>query len=129
MGEIVRQYAKIINPKTHELMIGAGCPISYYIEIGMEWMETEKNWNNKWYEKGYLPNDEPIQPVPTYDEVKQKRSELYQLKVDPITSHIQRLRDQTQTPEIETEIRKLQNERDYMVIKIKEENPYPEEVK
>lgn len=128
MGEIVRQYAKIIDPKTHELMVGVGCPISYYIEIGMEWMETELAYNGKWYEKGYTPQ-EPIPPAPTYDEVKEKRSKLYRLKVDPITSHIQRLRDQTQTPEIETEIKKLQNERDYMVIKIQEENPYPEEVK
>lgn len=73
----------------------------------------------------YLESVENEKHKPTYDEVKQIRSVLYQQKVDPITSHIQRLRDE-EIPD-EEKIAELIAERNELVEKIKEENPYPKE--
>ena len=123
-----RQYAKIIDQNTHEVQIGAGCPVEYYMEIGMEWMETEDCWNGRWYEKGYAPS-KPVDPQPTKEEVRIKRETLYREEVDPITSHIQRLRDERQSDQIKKEINDLLLERMNKVIRIKMENPYPTEVK
>lgn len=63
----------------------------------------------------------------TYEEVRQKRSELYALEVDPLTAQINRLRDEEQTPEIVAKIASLVEERKAIVAKIKAENPYPTE--
>lgn len=70
-----------------------------------------------------VPNEHP---EPTYDEVKAVRAKLYQEQVDPITSHISRLRDE-QEPD-EEKIAELIQERSELVAKIQEENPYPEEL-
>lgn len=59
------------------------------------------------------------------EEVRWTRANLYQEKVDPLTAHIQRLRDEEQTDEVVAEIESLLAERATMVVKIKEENPYP----
>lgn len=64
-------------------------------------------------------------PAPTHDEQSEKRAEAYRAEVDPITSHIQRLRDEEQTPEIEAEIADLIAERIEKVAAIKEQYPYP----
>lgn len=63
----------------------------------------------------------------TYDEVKEIRARLYQRFVDPITSHIQRLRDKEQTEEIVTKINELIAERDIKVQEIIDKYPYPVE--
>lgn len=63
---------------------------------------------------------------PTEEEIKQLRSVAYQQEVDPITSHIQRLRDKEQTEEIVTKINELIAERDAKVQEIVERYPYPE---
>lgn len=63
-------------------------------------------------------------PAPTINEVKKIRSMLYKQYVDPITSHIQRLRDDVEPDE--EKIANLISERNELVEKIKQENPYPE---
>lgn len=72
----------------------------------------------------YLESVPNVHPQPTHDEVQQERARLYQEQVDPITSHISRLRD---SEGHEEEIEALIKERDELVEKIKNENPYPEE--
>lgn len=72
----------------------------------------------------YLESIQNEHPAPTYDEVKETRARLYQQQVDPITSHIQRLRDD-ENPD-EEKIAELMAERDELVEKIRQENPYPE---
>ena len=128
MSTVKQQYAKVIDETTHEVKIGIGCCVSYYIEIGMTWMETELAYNGKWYVKGYAPK-EPDPTPKTYEEVKEKRESLYREKVDPITAHISRLRDREQTPTTEAEIKRLINIRDYTYTQIQIENPYPVEGK
>lgn len=123
---VKREYAKVIDENTKEVQIGVGCPIEYYIEIGMEYMEVEDCYNGKWYVKGYAPK-EPEPAPKTKEEIKAIREQLYKEQVDPITSHISRLRDQEQTPTIITEIQKLMVLRDYTYTQIQIENPYPEE--
>ena len=59
--------------------------------------------------------------------VEETRAALYTQEVDPITAHINRLRDEELTPEVAAEIAALVEERKALVAKIKEENPYPAE--
>ena len=66
--------------------------------------------------------DEPLPP--TDEEQRAKRALAYQQEVDPITSHIQRLRDEEQTEEILAEIEELKVERAQKVQEIKERYPY-----
>lgn len=68
---------------------------------------------------------EPQPYVPTYDDIKLMRSMTYVREVDPITAHIQRLRDQN--PQPEGEIAKLIAERDAKFAEIQEKYPYPVE--
>lgn len=58
------------------------------------------------------------------EEMKQARANAYAVEVDPITSHIQRLRDQEPIPS--GEIADLIAERDAKVQEIKERFPYSE---
>lgn len=74
------------------------------------------------YVDQYLLNEDV--PAPTHDEQSEKRAAAYQQEVDPITSHIQRLRDMAQTEEIAAEIAELIAERDAKVTEIKERYPY-----
>jgi len=128
MSTIKKQYAKIINEQTKELQIGMGCDVAYYLEIGMEYMETELAYNGKWYLKGYAPKEPQPEPK-TKEQVQQIRAALYQSEVDPITAHIQRLRDERQTEPTIRQINELLVERENKVIQIRTENPYPEEGK
>ncbi len=61
------------------------------------------------------------------EECRQNRETAYAAEVDCITAHINRLRDEEQTPEIEQEIKDLQAERTAKVEEIKQRYPYPEE--
>ena len=70
---------------------------------------------------GYVPE----KPQPTNEEQKQNRANAYQLEVDPITSHIQRLRDEEEPDE--EKIAELIAERNAKVEEIKERYPYYEE--
>ena len=65
--------------------------------------------------------NEPLPP--TEEEQRENRARAYKEEVDPITSHIQRLRDEEGT---EDEIAELINERALKVEEIKQRYPYPE---
>ena len=64
-------------------------------------------------------------PAPTKEQQEAARKVAYTAEVDPITSHISRLRDEEQTEEIVAEIEELKAERDAKVVEIKERYPYP----
>ena len=64
--------------------------------------------------------NEPLPP--TEEEERENRARAYQQEVDPITSHIQRLRDEEGT---EQEVAELINERALKVEEIKQRYPYP----
>lgn len=119
----MKYYAKIINEETKQVSIGTGDDIDFYKSVGMSEMDVEQAYDGNWYVKGY----EPEKPVPTKEEQSEKRASAYQLEVDPITCHIQRLQDEEQTPEIEQEIADLKQERSDKVEEIKERYPYPVE--
>lgn len=63
-------------------------------------------------------------PAPTQEEQSEKRAQAYLIEIDPITAHIQRLRDEE--PESE-KIAELLSERAEKVAEIKEMYPYPVE--
>lgn len=113
------KYAKIIKEQTKEVSIALGSnPPKDYTE-----MDVEQGYDGNWYIEGYAP--EP--PAPTHEEIREMRARAYQAEVDPITSHISRLRDAEQTEEIAAEIAELVAERDAKVVEIKERLPYPDE--
>ena len=69
----------------------------------------------------------PDPHIPTDEEQRQHRANAYQQEVDPITAHIQRLRDTNpMTEEVEQEIAELIAEREAKVQEIKERFPYSE---
>ena len=76
----------------------------------------------------YLESVENPAPLPpTEEEQRENRARAYQAEVDPITSHISRLRDEEQTEEIVQEIEQLKEERSLKVQEIKERYPYSEQ--
>lgn len=83
------KYAKVVNQETKACDVGIGTNTDFYKSLGMTEMDVEEAFDGSWYIKGYAP----IKPQPTHDEVQQTRARLYQEQVDPITSHISRLRD------------------------------------
>ena len=62
--------------------------------------------------------------IPTDEEQRQNRANAYAVEVDPITAHIQRLKDESPIPE--GEIAELIAEREAKVREIKERFPYSE---
>lgn len=70
--------------------------------------------------------NEPLPP--TKEEHQKAREEAYIAEVDPITCHINRLKDEEQTPEVIAEIASLVEERKAKVAEIKARYPYSEEV-
>ena len=69
--------------------------------------------------------NEPLPP--TKEEQQKAREEAYIAKVDPITCHINRLKDEEQTEEVIAEIASLVEERKAKVEEIKQRYPYPAE--
>lgn len=63
-------------------------------------------------------------PAPSDDEQSAKRELAYTKEVDPITCHINRLKDEEQTEEIISEIEQLIAERTAKVEEIKARYPY-----
>lgn len=118
----MEKYALIINENTKECDVGLGTNETYYQSIGMALMDVEQAYNGNWYLLGYAPE----KPAPTEEEQRENRASAYQQEVDPITSHIQRLRDEEQTEEVIAEINELINERALKVEEIKQRYPYPE---
>ena len=47
--------AKIIDINTKECSVGLGTDVNFYRSLGMEEMDVEKAYNNKWYVKGFAP--------------------------------------------------------------------------
>ena len=92
-------------------------------------LATYCNQNNCHIEdKGnYLESVENLHHIPTDEEQRQNRAQAYQQEVDPITSHIQRLRDEEQTEEIMQKINELIMERKQKVLEIQEKYPYNEQ--
>lgn len=78
-------------------------------------------------EKRYEIKAIPEPPAPTYEEQRKARARAYQLEKDPITCHIQSLRDEEQTEEVIEEINELIAERAAVVEEIRARYPYPEE--
>ena len=116
------KYAKIINQETKQCEVGIGTNTAFYESVGMTQMDVEQAYTGDWYVSGYAPQE----PAPTHDEQSEKRARAYQVEVDPITSHIQRLRDDD--PD-DPEIAELIAERTERVAEIKTRFPYPEEPK
>lgn len=117
------KYAQIINEETKECSVGLGTNTDFYKSIGMTEMDVEEAYDGSWYLVGYAPE----KLVPTKEEISVLREQLYIKEADPITCHINRLKDEEQTEEILAEIETLKVERAAIIAKIKEENPYPEE--
>lgn len=75
------------------------------------------------YEIKAIPEPTP----PTHEEQSKKREAAYIAETDPIQTHIDRLKDGEQTPEIVAEIEALRAERDEKIAAIKERYPYAED--
>lgn len=116
-------YAKVINEQTKQVSVGTGTNTKFYESIGMVQMKVERAFDGSWYVAGYAPQP----PETTKEEISEQRRQLYISLVDPLTSQIQRLRDEEQTDEVVAEIEALKAQRAEIVAKIKEENPYPVE--
>lgn len=119
----MKKYAIIINEQTKQCDVGIGTDEDFYKSIGMTEIDVEQAYNGNWYVKGYAPE----KPAPTEEEQRANREHAYTLEVDPITCHINRLKDEEQTPEIEAEIESLKQERAEKVEEIKVRYPYPVE--
>lgn len=100
-----------------------------HFEEVRRWCKSNNATFDELIERRNLPkryfqiNKIPEPPIPTEEQQRQKRAFAYQQEVDPITSHIQRLRDITPLPE--EEIAELILERDAKVEEIKQLYPYP----
>ena len=81
--------------------------------------QIEVAYNGEKYVKGYAPAID--------NEYQSKmREKAYEAETDPIQTHIDRLKDKEQTPEIIAEIEALRIERDEKIAAIKERYPYAE---
>jgi len=74
-------------------------------------------YNGEYLLKSEIPN-------PTHEEQSKKREAAYIAETDPIQTHIDRLKDKEQTPEIIAEIEALRIERDEKIDAIKARYPY-----
>ena len=81
--------------------------------------QIETAYNGEKYVKGYAPaiNNEYQSKM---------REKAYEAETDPIQTHIDRLKDKEQTPEIIAEIEALRIERDEKIAAIKARYPYSE---
>ena len=119
----MKKYAKVINEETKLCEVGSGTNNNFYASIGLKEMEVEQDYAGNWYLAGYAP----VKPEPTKEEQRQAREEAYKAEVDPITCHINRLKDEEQTPDVIAEIASLVEERKAKVEDIKQRFPYPVE--
>lgn len=72
-----------------------------------------------------VESDNPKEP--NAEEIEIARANMYQMLVDPITCHIQRLGDEQQTADIMTKIAELRAERNALMDDISLWLPYPAE--
>lgn len=104
------------------MIVNKPCKNSEYAELAIYCNENDCHIAERatYYES--VPN---YHPAPTIDEIKEMRRQAYTAEVDPITAHIQRLRDEEQTEEIVKKIEELLAERALKVEEIKARYPYP----
>jgi predicted transcriptional regulator len=115
-------YYELLSDNT----IGRSTPNKKIAEsLGLS-LQTDKEIVYGYDGKRYFKGEEPVK-VFTKEEVQEIRKQLYVTEVDPITAHINRLRDEELTIEVAAEIAKLVEDRKVKVAEIKENNPYPEE--
>lgn len=119
----MKKYAKVINEETKACEVGLGTNVKFYQSIGMIEMEVEQAYDGQWYLQGFAP----VKPEPTREEVEANRALLYKELIDPITSHISRLRDEEQTDDILAQIEALKAERQAKIDEVKKLHPYPVE--
>lgn len=81
--------------------------------------DIEVAYNGESWLKGFAPK-------PSNEYQSERRAEAYAQETDPITAHINRLKDEEQTEEIVAEIEELKAERSAKVQEIKERFPYYE---
>ena len=89
-------------------------------------LSTEKEIVFGWDGNYYFEDEVPPKPTPTREEQEALRAEAYQQEVDPITCHINRLKDEDQTEAVQAKISNLQTERSAKVDDIKARYPYPD---
>lgn len=102
-------------------------PFLNYDEIVEDTEHTVDDYDLYYYEEDraeYLLKSEI--PAPTKEEQSKKREAAYVAETDPIQTHIDRLKDGEQTPEIVAEIEALRIERDEKIKAIKTRYPYAE---
>lgn len=113
-----------------------GNPIGEHIEKHWEPMFTEDTvdeaiaeYTAEQIETAYNGDKYVLGYAPAIDNEYQSkmREQAYEAEVDPITAHIQRLRDKEQTEEVIAEIEQLKAEREQKVEAIKTMYPYAEE--
>ena len=124
----MKRLAKIYDEKigTVQVSLNDDLENEYLLKQAFEPMDIdERPFNGIYYLQGMRPAD----PLPTHDEISKLRERAYTLEVDQITCHINRLKDEEQTPEIIAEIEALMQERAEKVQDIKERYPYPDEEK
>lgn len=114
----MKKWGRITNETTGACMVGTGSDEEFYRSIGFELLDVEQAYNGAWYLTGCAPLK------PTDEEQRQARANAYRDEVDPITSHISRLEDEEQTPEIVSELEVLKAERAAKVAEIKARYPY-----
>ena len=85
------------------------------------------NANNCMIDSNWVIEAIPEPLPPTKEEQQKARENAYKAEVDPITCHINRLKDEEQTPEVIAEIAQLVEERKAKVDDIKQRFPYPVE--
>ena len=109
--------AKIINEETKEVQIWNYLSHKKPDET-YQMREVEYAYNGKPYLKGYAPKT----PLPTDEEIRILRANLYKSEVDPLMAEYQRKKEFNSFDEGEEEelLEKIEN----AVKKIKEENPY-----
>lgn len=98
-----------------------------FLKVAESWGEYETTEENivYGYDGGlYLESECPEPPAPTKEEQSAKREQAYIAETDPIQTHIDRLKDGEQTPEIIAEIEALRIERDEKIDAIKARYPY-----
>lgn len=98
-----------------------------HFEEARNWCKSNGATFDELIERRDLPkryfqiNKIPEPPAPTEEQQRQKRAFAYQQEVDPITAHIQRLRDEEGEEE---KIKELIEQRKQKVEEIKERYPY-----
>lgn len=115
-------YAKVIDEKTKQCVVGTGTNVAFYKSIGMTDMDVEQGYDNNWYVNGFAP----VEPVPTADEqnavISAQRASEYARLIDPLHAEKTRktvLGEWTEELEAEyvTQVKALTEQ-------IQDENPY-----